>query len=145
MFSNACSDSTYAGHHLLCSLMTTTLAKSRNQTEWAHPHPPPENRPPLRLSTNPPMWTLWRWRFWLDLPQTTEEAGKPRLRPPRQHATKGYRSWGFSLFYLYFYFIYAWSMRMKMITDDALEVHSGLRLLDRATDHAHSLLKLSWC
>ena len=105
MFSSACSDSTCAGHHLLCSLMTTTLAKSRSQTEWAHPHPPPENRPPLHLSTNAPMWTLWRWGFWSDLRQTTEEAGTPRLRPPRQHAMMGYRSWGFSLFF-YLCFIY---------------------------------------
>ncbi len=28
-------------------------------------------------------------------------------------------------------------MRMRMITDDAMEVHFGLRLLDRAADHAH--------
>ena len=28
------------------------------------------------------------------------------------------------------------SMRMRMITDDAMEVHFGLRLLDRAADHA---------
>ena len=34
MFSSACSDSTYAGHHLLCPLLTTVLAKSRSQTEW---------------------------------------------------------------------------------------------------------------
>ena len=28
-------------------------------------------------------------------------------------------------------------MRMRMITDDAMEVHFGLRLLDRAADHAY--------
>ena len=33
VFSSACSDSTYAGHHLLCPLLTTMLAKSRSQTE----------------------------------------------------------------------------------------------------------------
>ena len=32
LFSSACSDSTY---HLLCPLLTTMLAKSRSQTEWA--------------------------------------------------------------------------------------------------------------
>ena len=37
VFSSACSDSTYAGHHLLCPLLTTMLAKSRSQTEWASP------------------------------------------------------------------------------------------------------------
>ena len=37
VFSSACSDSTYAGHHLLCLLLTTMLAKSRSQTEWASP------------------------------------------------------------------------------------------------------------
>ena len=33
VFSSACSDSTCAGHHLLCLLLTTMLAKSRSQTE----------------------------------------------------------------------------------------------------------------
>ena len=28
-------------------------------------------------------------------------------------------------------------MKMRMITDDAMEVHFGLGLLDRAADHAH--------
>ena len=32
-----------------------------------------------------------------------------------------------------------------MVTDDAMEVHFGLGLLDMATDHAHSLSKLSQC
>ena len=52
----------YAGHHLLCPLLTTMLAKSpRSQTEWASPPPPPtQSRPPLRPST-PLMWTLWCW------------------------------------------------------------------------------------
>ena len=35
VFSSACSDSTYTGHHLLCPLLTTVLAKSQSQTEWA--------------------------------------------------------------------------------------------------------------
>ena len=30
-----------------------------------------------------------------------------------------------------------WSMRRKMITDDAMEVHFGFRLFDRAADHAY--------
>ena len=35
-----------------------------------------------------------------------------------------------------FYFLFMlWSMRMR--TDNAMEVHFGLRLLDRATDHAY--------
>ena len=37
VFSSACSDWTYAGHHLLCPLLTTMLAKSRSQTEWVSP------------------------------------------------------------------------------------------------------------
>ena len=37
VFSSTCSDSTYAGHHLLCPLLTTVLAKLRIQTEWASP------------------------------------------------------------------------------------------------------------
>ena len=35
VFSNACSDSTYAGHHLLWPLLMAMLTKSRSQTEWA--------------------------------------------------------------------------------------------------------------
>ena len=49
VFSGAGSDSTYAGHHLLCPLLTTMLAKSRSQSEWASP---PEIRPPLCFSLN---------------------------------------------------------------------------------------------
>ena len=37
VFSSACSNWTYAGHHLLCPLLTTMLARSRSQTEWASP------------------------------------------------------------------------------------------------------------
>ena len=37
VFSSACSDWTYTGHHLLCPLLTTMLAKLRSQTEWASP------------------------------------------------------------------------------------------------------------
>ena len=51
MFSDACSDSTYAGRHLLCLLLTTVL--SRSQTEWASP---PECRSPLSPSIIPPAW-----------------------------------------------------------------------------------------
>ena len=38
------SDSTYAGHCLLCPLLTTVLSKSRTQTRWASP---PESGTPL--------------------------------------------------------------------------------------------------
>ena len=55
VFSDACSDSAYAGHHVLCPLLTTMLAKWRNQTEWTSP--PPERRPPLRPFTNAPEWS----------------------------------------------------------------------------------------
>ena len=79
--SSACSDSTYAGHHLLCPLLTTMLATSRSQTEWASP---PESRPPLCPSTNPLMWTL-TLRALIELPQARKEGGTPRLRPPREH------------------------------------------------------------
>ena len=65
VFRSACSDWTYTGHHLLCPLLTTVLAKSRSQTEWASPT---ESRPPLRPSNNPSMWTLWRWGLWSELP-----------------------------------------------------------------------------
>ena len=45
VFSRVCSDSTFAGHHLLCPLLTTVLAKSRSQTERASA---PKSRPPPR-------------------------------------------------------------------------------------------------
>ena len=75
VFTDACSDSTNAGHHLLCPLLTTVLAKSRMESEWvsafppsalppsalppppSHPYAPiPESRPSLCPSTSPPMW-----------------------------------------------------------------------------------------
>ena len=48
---------------------------------------------------------------------------------------KGYRScvlkcFNYSLLLFFIYFL------MKMITDEAVEVYFGLRLLDRAADHA---------
>ena len=55
VFSNGGSDSPYIGHHLLWPLLSTMLAKSRSQTEWASL---PESRPPLRPSTNPPVWIV---------------------------------------------------------------------------------------
>ena len=59
MFSDACSDSTHAGCHLLCLLLTTIL--SHSQTEWASP---PECRSPLSPPIIPPTWSggLWHWR-----------------------------------------------------------------------------------
>ena len=47
VFSTACSDWTYAGHHLLCPLLMTMLAKSWSQIEWASP---PETRHPQQSS-----------------------------------------------------------------------------------------------
>ena len=46
-------------------------------------------------------------------------------------------------FFFFFFFLFSFllfmqpSMRMRMITDDAMEVHFGLGLLDRAADHAY--------
>ena len=48
VFSSACSDSTYAGDHLLCPLLTTILVKSRSQTEWGSPTHPPTHPLPQR-------------------------------------------------------------------------------------------------
>ena len=42
VFGSGCSDWTYAGHHLLSPILTTMLAKSRSQTEWASPPPRPQ-------------------------------------------------------------------------------------------------------
>ena len=35
----------------------------------------------------------------------------------------------------FYFLLMQLSMRMRMITDDAMKVHFGLRLLDRAADH----------
>ena len=91
VFSSACRDWTYTGHHLLCPLLMTMLAKLWSQTKWTS-HP--ESRPPLCPSTNPPMWTLSHWGLWSELSQAREEGGTPRLRPPCEQGMKGYRrSW----------------------------------------------------
>ena len=68
VFSSACSDWTHAGLHLL----TTMLARSRSQTEWASPQRADCHYVP---STNPPMWTLWRWGLWSELPQAKKDGG----------------------------------------------------------------------
>ena len=74
-FSDSCSDATYPGHRPpYCAPPTphppppprTLFAKSWSRNEWASP---PESRLPLRPSTNPPIWTLWLWRLWSELPQ----------------------------------------------------------------------------
>ena len=67
VFSSACSDWIYTGHHLLCPLLMAMLAKSQSQTEWASPQ---ESRSLLWPSTNP-MWTLTS-RVWWELPQVAE-------------------------------------------------------------------------
>ena len=65
VFSSACSDSTYAGHHLLCPPTDDKVTES----DWVSiPPPPPESRPPLRPPTNPPMQTFWCWSLWSELP-----------------------------------------------------------------------------
>ena len=128
VFSSACSDWTNAWHHLLCTLPMAMLATLRGQTEWASP---PENRPPLHPSTNPPMWTLWRWGIWSELPQAREEGG---TRDCSHHESMAWRATETETFYFLFM---QWLMRMRMITDNAMEVHFGLRLLDRVADHAY--------
>ena len=67
-------------------LLTTMLAKSRSQTEWASS---PESRPPLMCpSIISPVWTLWRLRLWSEPSQARKEGrkegGTPRLRSPRE-------------------------------------------------------------
>ena len=95
VFSSACSDSTYAGHHLLCPRLTTMLAKSRSQTEWVSPQRADRRYvpPPILLCGLSDVEG-----FWSELPQAREDGGTPRLRPPRECDMKGYRSWDFFLF-----------------------------------------------
>ena len=72
VFTSACSDWTYAGHHLLWPLLTSVLAKSRpNRTEWVSVVP----RRPVRPSTNPPMWTQWWRSYGFDQNFTRGETG----------------------------------------------------------------------
>ena len=79
-------DSTYAGHPLLCPLLATRSAGWRSQTEWGSPS---ESRRPLRPSTtNTAMWTLWPCGLWSGLPQASKEAGTPRLRSAWEHGWK---------------------------------------------------------
>ena len=126
VFSSACSDWTYAGHHLLYLLLMAMLVLLRSQTEWVSP---PESRPPPRPSTNPRTWTLMLRALIRTAP------GKGGGRNTETEATM--RAWHVGLQKLRLYFLFMqWSMRMWMITDDAMEVHFGLRLLDRAADHA---------
>ena len=96
VFSSACSDWTYARHHLLCPLLTTMIAKSRSQTEWASPQRA-DHRYSLRWSSYVDSLTL---RALSELPQAREKRGTPRLRPPQECGMKCYRSWDFFLFYL---------------------------------------------
>ena len=66
VFSSACSDWTYTGHHLLCPLLMTMLTKLRSQIEWVSP----QSRPPLHQSS---CVALWHWRFWSEPSQAREK------------------------------------------------------------------------
>ena len=129
VFSSACSDSTYAGHHLLCPLLTTMLAKSRSQTEWASPQ-----RADCRYV--PPPILLCGLSDVEGFDQNC-----PRQGRREEHQDWGHHesvTWRATEAETFFYFLFMqWLMRMRMITDDAMEVHFGLRLLDRAADHAY--------
>ena len=94
--SGACYDSTYAGRHLLCPLLTTVLTKLRSQTERASS---PESRRPLHPFICLPLWTLWCWGLWSELPQARKEVWTPRLRSPWEHGMKGCRSWEIVFYY----------------------------------------------
>ena len=54
-FSDDCSYSACKGHHLLCPLLTTKLAKLEGKAERASL---PDSRPPLCPAINCPKWTL---------------------------------------------------------------------------------------
>ena len=88
---------------------------------------PPENSQVLRPSINPPLWTLWRFRVWSELPQAGMEAGTLRDRGTTRPWHRGLRKLRLYIFY---------HKTMRAVTDDAVEVRVGLRLPDRAADHA---------
>ena len=131
VFNSACSDSTYAGHHLLCPLLTTMLAKSRSQTEWASPQ-----RADRRYV--PPPILLCGLSDVEGFDQNCPKQGRrEEHRDWGHHESVAWRATEAETFFLFFFKFMQWSMRMRMITDDAMEVHFGLRLLDRAADHAY--------
>ena len=106
--------------------LTTILAKSLSQTEWASP---PVSRLPVTTSLHQSSCGLCCRGLWPELPQARKEARTSRLRSPWERGKKATEAEPFLM---------QWSMRMRMTTDDALEVHFGLRLLwDRAADQAY--------
>ena len=130
VFSNAFSYQTHTGHHLLMIM----LAKSRSQTEWASLRGVGLSECPSQKAdchyVPPPILLCGLCNVEAFdqncLRQWTRQEHRDRL--PWDHGMKDYRSWDF--------FFMQWLMRMRTISDDAMEVHFGLRLLDRAADHA---------
>ena len=114
VFSSACTDWTYAGHHLLLPRLTSMLAKSWSQIEWA---------PPTREQITP---TFLHQSSYVDsltfraLIRTA--SGKGGRRNTKTEATMSV-SWRATEAETFFHFIMQWSMRMKMITNDAMAVH----------------------
>ena len=107
VFSNACSDQTHTGHHLLCPLRTTMLAKSQSQSE-----PPSQKADRLYQSS-----LLLR-------PLIRIASGKKGGR----NTEAATRAWCEELQKLRLFFM-QWSVRMRTITDDAMAFLFGLRLL----------------
>ena len=86
---------------------------------------PPGSRPPLRPSTNPPMWTLTLKTL------IRTASGKEESRNTKNEVTA--RAWHERIQNLRHFNAV---MKKRRITDGAIAVHFGLRLLDRAADHA---------
>ena len=102
----------------------TTYYSPCRSTMLAKPWIRLSERPPREQAATTSLHQSPTWTFWCEAKM---EAGTPRLRSPREYGMKSYRSWDFFM---------QRSMRMRVITDDAMEVHFGLRLLDRAAGHA---------
>ena len=102
--------------HLQCPPLTTILVINSI-----------ESRSLLVLcpSTNP---LVDSWRLWPELPKARKEAGTPRQVTTRAGHENGATE---AEIFLDFFLV---QLYMKIVHDDAVEVHFGLRLLDRAAD-----------
>ena len=147
--SEACSDLIYAGHRPLYPLLMTMLAKSRSQDEWGFHsertdssnvfplHPPP---PPLHTHTHQSP-QLCGFSDSEGFDQNCLEQGKRQEHEDWGHC----QSMAFRATEVEKTITTQWSIGMRTITDDAMEVRADLRPLDWITnrDYCQRILPMS--
>ena len=121
---------TKARRRLPCPLLTTVLAKSRRQTEWASP---PESKPPPRPSAYPGIQTLQHWRVLMRSAQGNDGERRTETAVTTRAGHGGLEKLHERVCTLH------WWIMLRMTTDEAMDVRFGLRLHDRAADHARLL------